>query len=389
MLIVLFIQMLTIACDYYRFDHGYVEFWYQIPLSNIFSSITEETITKRYAYRIVVYSQAGQDSIVKEGIKGAQVGDERWGDYIIDYFPLSLFPGKFTYQLKVSSGGETACKKAEIEIASDTILFACSDLILSRKTRVPAKFVRQGIELTPLIVPEYSNQDTLYSYLEIYGLVPDSLFYNVKYQIFDVKDNILLEKKEGRLKYDYSQVETLSIPLNNLGDGNYKIVTEVFDPALNLRSTRNRRFKIKESFYDLANMKFCYEIQYFVSKDEYKRFCQLDNNKKQKYLKKFWSKIDYGQFEKRLLEADDKFSTSLMKGRDTNQGKFYIQNGPPDEIEYRPMETRGKEGQVWHYESRGLHILFCDLNGDGNYEIVGNLDFEADFTRDIPIRWIK
>lgn len=148
-------------------------------------------------------------------------------------------------------------------------------------------------------------------------------------------------------------------------------------------------FKISEIDFDITDKPYAREIKYLVSEKEYKKFLKMSHSNQIEYLKKFWSKRDYKSFEKRLLEADQKFSTSNLKGRDTNQGRFFILYGPPDEIEYRPMETTGAPAQVWHYEARGWSLLWCDSDNDGNYELKGNVDFGKDFTRDIPIRWTK
>jgi len=136
---------------------------------------------------------------------------------------------------------------------------------------------------------------------------------------------------------------------------------------------------------DLDAMKYAYEIDVFLSADEYRRFLALDLPAKNKYLDKFWSRRDYKQFEERLMAADAKFSTSNIIGHRTHLGRYYVLNGPPDEIEYRPMEATGDPSQVWHYHARGLSILFVDNDGDGDYDMKGNVNNDGDFIRGFPI----
>ena len=144
---------------------------------------------------------------------------------------------------------------------------------------------------------------------------------------------------------------------------------------------------MRNIFYSIVNP----DIQYIINPNEYKKFCGLNNFQKKIYLKKFWSKNNYWGFEKRLLESDEKFSTSFLKGRDTEMGKFYIINGPPDEIDFRPMAKSGKSSQVWIYYTRGWYILFCDSKDDGNYELIDNLSHQEYHTRDLEAikKWLK
>jgi len=366
------ISLTNLDTDCYRFDEGYAEFWYKIPLSEIFSFdalfSVKDSIMKKYTYRFAIYSETGKDSVILEGIKGAIIKAERSGDYIIDHIPLYLYPGRFFYQFELSSGGARAIKKGEIEMPSDTMLFSGSDLILSKKSRQEPKFIRHGIGLNPLLIPEYLHGDTLFSYFEVYGLVPDSLFYEVKYQVADSTDSIILTKKLRRLKYDYIQADTFTMVLDFI-DGRYRFLIEVFDPASDKKISRSKGFRVKIMF-DEAGKKFYYDIQYLVGPKEYKKFCQLNEHQKKFYLKKFWSKNNYWQFEKRLIGADERFSISELKGRDTERGKFYIKNGPPDEIEKFSMASWARPFEVWHYYSGGYDALFCDIKDDGNPRLI-------------------
>jgi len=385
--------MLTLNCNCYRFDQGYAELWYTIPTADIFSidelDKSKNTISKKYSYRLIVSSQTGNDSATHTGIKSAEVNAEQHDDQIMDYIPIYLNSGSFIYQLEIVASGDKVTKSGEIDVPSDTVLFFSSDLIASKKTRVISSFARQGVELIPLITPEFVPSETLFTYLEVYGMVPDSLFYTIRYVIVDTASNIVFSKDLRQLKYDYRQVDTLNIALTNFSQGRYQVHVAIYDPALNKMVALECGIKVKETGIDIEGMPYAYDIEIFLSTDEYRTFLGLDFAGKRAYLKKFWSKTDYLQFEKRLLEADEKFSTSNLKGHKTNLGKYFILNGPPDEIEYRPMETVGKPSQVWYYHAQGLSILFVDNDGDGNYEMMGNLDFEKDFTRDIPINWIK
>uniref|UniRef100_A0A7C4XEF4 GWxTD domain-containing protein n=1 Tax=candidate division WOR-3 bacterium TaxID=2052148 RepID=A0A7C4XEF4_UNCW3 len=378
-------SIIDIQTALYKFDEGYCEFWYRIPLAHIFSmnefTIAGDSIIKEYAYEITVYPSEGRDSTQRKGIKIAVIRNNQKDGYIIDCIPLYLPSGAFSYRFIINSGGEKIMKNSEIVVLPDTTLFYTSDIILSSKLARDAHFIRQGIQLFPLLNPVYSNRDTLFSYLEIYGLVPDTLFYEICYQVRDSLSNILFNQKFRRPKYDYKQFDTLSISLSNYSTGRYKLFMEIFEPALDLKIQKECDFEVKEALPDITDEEFAWEIKYLVSEKDYKKFCGLNYVGKIQYLKKFWSKRNYREFENRLIEADKKFSNSFMKGRDTPMGKFYITNGPPDEIkrygleriktpnQYRDGELE-KAHELWIYESKGIEVLFTDTDKDGIYESV-------------------
>ena len=111
-------------------------------------------------------------------------------------------------------------------------------------------------------------------------------------------------------------------------------------------------------------------ILYIVTSNEYKKFLELNDYEKEVYLEEFWSKTDYWKFERRLLETDANFSTGVLKGRDSERGRFYIKNGPPDDIEIVPMAGWARPFEVWYYYSEGYDVLFSDTKDDGNPRLV-------------------
>ncbi len=361
---------------YFVFNDNYAEIWYLIPAEKVYSLHSISDSLYEYKYHIVINSENG-DRIIREGIKGIRIESAKIGSFVLDCFPIFLYPAKFYYKINISLFGEMYSGSGEFEVTSDTVLFYLSDIVLGSKTRCDTLFSRKSIKFTPKILPEYSNLDTLFSYLEIYGLVPDSLFYLVHYQIKDSLNQIVYECELMRLKYEYSQFDTISISLWHYHEGSFKLIVEIFDPALNIKSRKESIFHIKEVLPEIVNALFAWEIKYLVSDQEYKNFRKKTRAEQIKYLKKFRSKRNYKEFEKRLLEADARFSTSFIKGRDTPMGRYYINNGPPDEIHvYGPdiatsVDVRYKGAhidepqEVWIYESKGIQVIFKDKNKDG------------------------
>lgn len=378
--IIFLIGDLQITTRIYRFEECYVELWYQIPVRNIISLQVANPNEREFSYKLLLTAVGEKDTTVRKGIKHF-VSDS--GDYVYDYFPLWLYPDTFSYQLFISALLEKATITGGFKVFSDTLLFYASDLVLGLKKIKGESFSRRGIKFLPLILPQFSNYDTLFSYIEIYGLVPDSLFYTVHYQIKDSLNQIVYECNLRRPKLEYTQFDTISIPLYSLNAADYTLSVNIYDPALNTTVTRECNFRVKEVLPDILCEKFAWEIKYLVSKEEYERFSKMDYNQQVKYLKKFWAKRNYKEFERRLLQADEIFSVSHLKGRDTPQGKFYILKGPPDEIKkygiekevlgdlLRPGTDVGRSQELWIYEREGIQVLFRDTDSDGVYELVG------------------
>ncbi|MEO0128579.1 MAG: GWxTD domain-containing protein [candidate division WOR-3 bacterium] len=364
------------------FNDNYAEVWYSIPVHEVFSLPSMQDSLFKYQYRIVINSENG-DSVIREGIKGIKRGCSEIGDFVLDFYPIFLYPGRFGYKLTILLCGEKFSSSGEIEIIGDTALFYASDLILGSRNKRDSLFVRRGIKFTPKIIPTYSNQDTLFSYIEIYGLVPDSLLYFIRYQIKDSLEQIVYDNRFKRFKYAYTQFDTVSIYLGNYQGGIHQLIVEVFEPNLNLGVKKECVFFIKEFLPEIDDKPYAWEIKYLISDREYKRFLGMNHNEQVRYLKRFWSKHNYKEFEKRLLEADVRFSTSFIKGRDTPMGRYYINNGPPDEIYvYGPgiateMDIQYKGAhidepeEVWIYETKGIQVIFRDKNKDGIFELVG------------------
>ncbi len=371
------ITTFPLTVDSYRFENSYVEIWYRIPVGMFYvpdelQLIDKDAVLKKYLYHFSIFDKIMNDSAYIEGIKGAHITPDKQKSYFLDYLPVHLYPGDFCYRFVIESDDYEAVHEGVIEIPPDTVLFTCSDIILGTKASKD-RFVCHGSAFTPSVALEFANHDTLFSYIEIYGLQPDSLYYEVKYHLIDTLNNIVYENEDRRLKYSYSQIDTHTINLDDFIDGNYTFLVEVFDSASNSSVSCREEFSIKSSYNEIARMKFYYDIKYLVTPREYKRFRSFSEHEKKVYLKKFWTNENYWQFEERILEATDKFSTRSLKGSDSERGKYYIKNGSPEAIEIIPMLDWGRQLELWHYYGRGQDVLFCDIKNDGNPQLIAIL----------------
>jgi GWxTD domain-containing protein len=74
------------------------------------------------------------------------------------------------------------------------------------------------------------------------------------------------------------------------------------------------------------------------------------------------------EFFARVRHADEQFSV-LGPGWRSDRGRVYIQFGPPDQVETRPMNLDTPAYEIWTYLREGRQFVFVDYDGFGRYEL--------------------
>jgi hypothetical protein len=331
MILLLFLfTVYPLEVELFRFEGGYTEIWYKIPVRDVLTAqqlINPDTLLKKFSYRFDVYCLEKNDSAYVDGVKGARVTTELYDDYFIDFIPLYLYPGSFRYRLVVTADANTFLYNGQTTISTDTAALWCSDVIFGRKDSSD-KFVFHDYVFTPVISRKFCRRDTFFAYMELYGLIPDSLFYGVQYQVYDSRNAVVHEKKSSRRKDNFAQADTFSMPLSNLFDDRYRFVVRISDPASSAAIV-------------------CEDTFYVVSV--------------------------YAAADDRTREADRRFSTYRLAGRDSERGKYLMEHGLPDEIEIIPMTDWGRQLELWHYHGEAKEVLFCDIRDDNNPRLIAIL----------------
>jgi GWxTD domain-containing protein len=364
------VLMQVLEVSVYRFESGYVELWYQLPIAALVDShefkISQDSVSVSCIYTFSIRSADGTDSALVEGNKTTCVYLDDLQDFIIDYLPLNLYPGSFLYDFLVKVKKGSFQEVGNIEIPEEIVSLSCSDLVLGREGF--GQFVYRGVVMLPSINANFTPTEKLCSYLELYGLVPDSLSYSVEYRIRDYAGAVVKQEKREILKYDYMQVDTHIVDLSTLVPGKYSYVIEVDDPSSGSNALRGAPLTIL-AVEGIAEREFYHEIQYVISSNAFDKFRSLSDVQQEIYLKEFWSQHDYWQFERRLIEADKMFSVGSLLGRDSERGRLYIMLGPPDEIETMSIENWARPFDVWHYYGRN-DFLFSDVRNDHNPRLI-------------------
>ena len=379
MILIALLAVINVECNLYRFDQGSAEFWYRLPISDLIdlsdtAGIIAGTINVPFKFDFKIVNRQEQDSNIICGQKEIPLllplpPDEQ---YSVEYIPLDLYPGEFEFELTIRTVNDTgACRERTIIHDIDTGV-AFSDMIIGKKSSA-GNFTYRGVKFYPSAVC-FNLFDTLMSYVELYGLRPDSLYFIVKYTIRDADDKMIFSTKYKRQKFDYQQVETLSVYLGHFVEGDYQIEVNIDEPVSGTVFTQKRPFTILSRIDDGLGKKYYRDIDYLVSAKEYKKFIKLSPQEQELYLKNFWQKNDYWSFEDRMSTADRLFSVRGLKGRDSYRGAYLIAYGEPDEREIIPMLQWSRQLELWHYYTMGKDILFCEMKNDGNPKLITELD---------------
>ena len=78
------------------------------------------------------------------------------------------------------------------------------------------------------------------------------------------------------------------------------------------------------------------------------------------------------EFFKRVDFANQNFPEIVTgrEGWETDRGKIYIKNGPPDELDRQPTEINMPTAEIWFYAKQNKRFIFSDRQGNGVYRLV-------------------
>jgi GWxTD domain-containing protein len=370
MFLLLLIMLHVFEIDAYRFEEGYVEIWYQLPVAVLLDPnnayLSDDSISATFSFEFDIRNDDGTDSLLVKGNPVTFLSKGEQQDLIIDHLPLNLYPGSFQYGFDLHAEGGDFHKNGSIEITEEGPCLTCSDLVLGRHSR--GDFLFRNLNLTPSIDHYFWTDDQLFVYLELYDLVPDSLYYTANYRVSEHNGGELFRMERKVLKYDYVQIDTTTLDLTPFVAGAYDLTLEIHDPSAEASIVRSVNFDIGVRHASIDDELY-HEIQYLVSAAEYQRFRNLSAIQKEIYLKDFWTKNDYEQFAERIHEADARFSAGQLTGRDSERGSLFIKVGPPDEIEIISMAEWSRPLEVWHYYGRNDY-LFSDIKNDHNPRLI-------------------
>jgi GWxTD domain-containing protein len=251
--------------------------------------------------------------------------------------------------------------------------------------------VKNGREIVPNVSRVFgAGLDTLFVYSEIYNLVePDSLGkFSIAYFIRNAMDETVrtvfrIHKKPGK-----QCAVSLGIAVADLAYGPYTLIVRVKDldsrktvmiPSYLTIATR------EEMVSDVEYERLLRQLKYIANSNELKGLKSSRREDRVLVLNRFWESRNplkgsgpnefKHEFFRRLAFTNDNFFNFLGEGWESDQGRIYIQYGPPDYIDRQTGEF-GSDAtyQVWFYGDSNRRFYFVDDGNFGEYKIIDNFE---------------
>ena len=370
--------------DYARFLRSdsltYCEIYYLVNLN----TLKERDSIRSFKVKIEVNGGKLTEPVIKEWNQTSK----QKGNFSIDKFDITLPEGIYTVHMELSDLNSGRKGEAEVNVKalkrSPTLNLSDIEFLYSIYPGQNKIFQKFGLVQIPNPVRTYSAlKDTLYFYIEIYHLVPDTERYIVQYAVLNERGEVVKASKPFiRFKNELHVIRD-GIIIGDLAPGNYILHVEVTDMSTKEKAVKESKFYYyTEQAQEISRLaSYYYFIDYIATSQEIKEFRSLSEEGKAIFLKKFWKKKDptpetpineyFIEFASRVKYADENFSYGGKLGRYTDMGRIYIKYGPPDERRRETFRLESRNREHWYYYSKGgMEFVFVDVKGTGEYELV-------------------
>lgn len=327
-------------------------------------------------------------------VAGDQVRRSRWVDTYeatnatdpcpVETLLLKLCPGQYVVLVRVrdvDSESESAAEQRIVLPPTDegTWLSGC-------------QFLRGG----PAVRGELSGQDpvevgrtygdslpVMRAYVELYGAdgAPEPV--DVAFEVLDIEGRIAGQGSARAVReHGFGDGYLVEHPTDSLTIGAYdlKVMAERAGDVLAVACGRFRVVSSKvlwgRDFRETLDL-----LSYIATADELDALEDAPEEERGRAWDEFWAGRDptpetsrnevREEFFERVNYANQNFAEPLAEGWQTDRGRIYVTEGPPDRIESHPMELSTYAWEAWYYHRRGITYIFADRNGFGNYVLVG------------------
>lgn len=207
-------------------------------------------------------------------------------------------------------------------------------------------------------------------------LKQDQIYRNVRPALTINSSTEYLKLKKADPGYTYAIVK---IPNSQFMNAVYqfKVVKEDQDAPVAQSIFRSKWIKMPVS---LLNIDVAIDMLRFIADENTIRDIRSGSNaEKEKKFRAFWKKRDptpnteynelLAEYYRRVDYAYEEFSTINVKGYNTDQGKVYIQYGPPKSID-RKFPPGEPAVEIWQYDKRSF--VFRAVSGFGEFKLVSD-----------------
>ena len=120
-------------------------------------------------------------------------------------------------------------------------------------------------------------------------------------------------------------------------------------------------------------------LRFILPKDKLEQMKEGDRKARQKAFEQFWNPKDptpdteynelMAEYYRRIDYTFLNYTSSEQWGYESDQGKVYIRNGPPDRVE-RKFPPGKPSREIWYYDNGDRSFTFRATTGFGDYELI-------------------
>jgi len=381
-----FFQVYNFA-DTTNFKKSRADFQFSIvnDVLTFVKSDAENQYRARYEVSVTIYNKKGEalaDNSISNTVTVSQF--EETNSRIKPHrhkISFSLAPGKYDYVVKLvdDESKETLERKHSIELRSfpaDRIQF--SDIVFADEI----KCFQNNYFYIPNLQSIYNDiKSSFAAYFEIYP-AQTSENISVKYQIYDEQNNrVYADSNAFKRKNVIANCITFKKYIKK--PGKYILILRTSDGSktANVRQEFNvfwGNMSFKKENLDIAIQ----QLQLIAKKDIGRQFRKATRNEKKKFLQQFWKARDptpgtpqnelKEEFLRRVDFSNKNFSevATSREGWQTDRGKVYIKNGPPNQVERQATDINMPGAEIWYYARLKQRYIFSDRSGNGSYRLV-------------------
>ncbi|HMB90864.1 MAG TPA: GWxTD domain-containing protein [Rhodothermales bacterium] len=344
------------------------------------------------------------------------------GQYFFNQMRLPIAPGE--YEMRMVLPGDTTRAQQTLELRRDVLVpdFSGSDLVglsdITLATSIAPSEDRQDVFYkNGLVIRPNANQvfgsslDKLYYYAEAYNvdeIAGDNGEYTLFAYIAEANRPQPLSGFQRRMPRPARTPDVLAgtFPLDELPSGSYflrlAILNEnnesmaeqarkffVFNPDVEREQAMSLEASFETSPYATMSEeeveKGMKHIEMIATDRERQRGKNIqDLDERRRFLMEFWQVRDPNpntpineyrdEFYGRLQYANQRYTTSLSEGWNTDRGRVIIKYGTPSQIEPHLYERDSKPYELWEFNNipgEGQAVfIFADVSSFGEFQLI-------------------
>ncbi len=358
----------------------YLELNCGIPYHQLFYETIDEKNIAKALIIFELHNLDRSDSIIDTlyrqfNVQSFEQAAKEQAQFIVQ-FGLHIPAGHFNISIQIISGEKNGMFHQNINIDPDQ--YFMSDILVASGIYQDSTqdFLQKG-DIIVVPHPSHSFNDkyvNIFLYYEVYDIVPDSMELPIIYRIIGQENKIVREISQKVKKLFTAQAINAGISIKDLNAGNYELVVVLPDSVNTKEKSKSVNFSIVrvdvDTMVSYEGLPYYDQIEYFLTKKDYKKFIKLPPEGKKNYLKRFWMEHDYKSISERFDYASTKYREGNKEGWATDRGRIHVKFGAPDEIEKSFLELEeSKPYEMWQYFN-GLQFIFSDIHGTNEYLLV-------------------